>query len=144
MLRNFNRPLSAFQSERLASQMENRVFRLTLAARNHDIFCENVDEEREFTLIGERFNFIAGNMGELFCKDESRTGLFEDVRAQVSKSLPLIFRGKTKYCYPTWRCLNLLLFYNSKESFSENALLMFLVLSTFLFFFCFNCFLVWC
>ena len=128
MLRTFNRPLSAFQSERLATQMENRVFRLTLAARNHDIFGTNVSEEQEFTLIGDRFNFVAQNIGEFFCfGEESRTGCFEQVRREVVKSLPLIFRGKTKYSYPSWRCLNLLLFYNSKESFTENNLLMFLV-----------------
>ena len=130
MARSFDRPLSAFQSEHLATQMENRVFRLTLAAKNHDIFGEFVSEEHEYTLVADRFSFVANSIDAFFQGEESRTGFFEEVRAEVVKSLPLIFRGKTKYSYPSWRCLNLLLFYNSKESFSENPILMFLV-STF-------------
>ena len=128
MLRDFTRPPSALQSEHLSTKMENRVFRLTLAAKNHDIFQECVGERQEFSIIGDRFNFVAGNIGEFFHSErEGRTGFFEDVRSQVAKSLPLIFRGRTQYAYPSWRCLNLLLFYNSKESFSENNMLMYLV-----------------
>ncbi|CBY43017.1 unnamed protein product, partial [Oikopleura dioica] len=40
--------------------------------------------------------------------------------------LPLIFRSEKKFLWPSWRTLNLILFYNSRQSFTENQALMWL------------------
>ena len=60
----------------------------------------------------------------------ARVAPFESVRNAVRKSLPLIFRSEKKFLWPSWRTLNLILFYNSRQSFTENQALMWLVSSS--------------
>jgi len=122
------------------------VFRLTLAAKHNDI---KSNEFEEHDMIVDRFHNVAlGLDAQFFNRDPqksdgrqqqggggggvgfARVAPFESVRNAVRKSLPLIFRSEKKFLWPSWRTLNLILFYNSRQSFTENQALMWLVSSS--------------
>jgi hypothetical protein len=132
MQRRLKRPVSAFQSMEIASRLENLIFRLCLTSQAKDIFGRECDEAGEDKKIVDHFHYVAACLNDHFMADpsswaHSRTGPYDEIRKRVRDSLPLIFRGEKSYLWPNWRALDLLLFYNSRESFSQNSNLMYIV-----------------
>lgn len=126
--------VSAFQSEAVADRLENLLFRLTLSTANRDVFGPDVDEEGEDKMIGDRFKSIEEALRGFFNQGGSplpaegnvRSPL-EQARVTVAKTLAPVFMGERQYMHPNYRALNVMLFYNSREHFTENSNLMFLV-----------------
>jgi hypothetical protein len=126
--------VSAFQSEAVCDRLENLFFRLTLSISNRDIFGPDVDEEGEAKMIDDRFKSVDEALRGFFNQGEPPLPVegklrapLEQARVTVAKTLAPVFSGARKYMHPNYRALNVMLFYNSREHFTENSNLMFLV-----------------